>query len=567
MRRTQPWATSAIFALILTAFIYSAYRGHTLSQAATGVVSTNLGVLPYYALRSFLRMSSAYLLSVLFALVYGTAAGLNKRLEKVLLPILDILQSVPILGFFPAAVYFFVTLFQGRTVGVELASIFLIFTSQAWNMAFGVYEAVTTVPPQMAEALDAYGVRGWLRYLRLYLPASVPKLVYNSVVSWAAGWYFLSPAEVIGSGLLLPGLGSFASSAAQQGRLSHTMAAVGVLVSIVVTMNIFIWRPLSLWAERFRYEFSPAGGETGDSFAYEMWRHSGFFRMLRRVFSRLLERVFGALFDLGARLGARQDSKARRRTYTLLKGLINLSLAGLGLYVAFSGVRALVMLLSQPLPSEAGQIWLALLASSLRLAVAFLISLAWTIPTAVALGHNDRLAQFLQPVLETLAAVPATALFPVIVYFLATRPGGMNVASILLVLTGMQWYLLFNTLSGVRSIPRDMKEAARSFGLKGWLYWRRVVLPAIVPSVITGSITAIGGGWNALIVSEYVTYKHEVLKAFGIGYLLDKAVYETQNFQMVWLSLAGMVLAIFLLNHFVWRRLYDRASVMFRMSD
>ncbi len=566
MRRTHSWAVSAVFALILTAFLYSAYRGHAIAEAASASVSVDPAVLPYYAFRSFLRMLAAYLLSLTFALVYGTAAGLSKRLERVLLPILDILQSVPILGFFPAAVYFFVTLFQGRTAGVEMASVFLIFTSQAWNMAFGVYESVTTVPRFLGEALEAYGVRGWLKYLRLYLPASIPKLVYNSVVSWANGWYFLSPAEVIGTGLLLPGLGSFASAAAQQGLLGRTMAAIGTLVAVVVAMNVFIWRPLSQWAGRFRYEFSPGGGREPESFAYELWRGSRAFNSIRRLFTRVFDRMFIALLSLGTAARRLRQGKSGRGL-TALRWVANVLLLATAVYVAVVGARSLVTVFAHPLPAESARIPLGLLASSLRLTAAFLISAAWTIPAAVALGHNDRLYQLVTPVLETLAAVPATALFPVIVFFLATRPGGMNLASILLLLTGMQWYLLFNAIAGVRAIPRDLREAARSFGLHGWLYWKRVVLPAIVPSVITGSITALGGGWNALIVSEYVAYKGSVLSAFGIGYLLDRAVYESQNFQMIWLSLAAMVLVIFLLNRFFWRRLYDRAVIHFRFDE
>ncbi|MHB9145961.1 MAG: ABC transporter permease subunit [Symbiobacteriia bacterium] len=566
MRRSRSWAISALFALLLTAFLYSAYRGHALLQTTGAGISTDLSALPYLALRSFARMLAAYILSLTFALVYGTSAALNKRLERVLLPILDILQSVPILGFFPAAVYFFVTLFQGRTAGVEMASVFLIFTSQAWNMAFGVYESVTTIPKPLIEALEAYGVHGRLRYLRLYLPAAVPKLVYNSVVSWANGWYFLSPAEVIGSGLLLPGLGSFASNAAQQGLLGRTMAAIGVLVAIVVLMNVFIWRPLSIWAERFKYQFAPAGdGQSDDSFAYSLWLHSWAFRQLRRGVGWLTDRAFESL-SRAETVRERLATPRVQRTSTWLRRLIAWALGLLAIYVGVSGIRVLIALFSQPLPAESRQILLGLGLSSLRLLVAFVITLAWTIPAATWLGQNERVGGLLQPVLETMAAVPATALFPVIVFFLARRPGGMNVASVLLLLTGMQWYLLFNALSGVRAIPRDLQEAARSFGLKGWKYWRRVVFPAMIPSIITGSITAIGGGWNALIVSEYVTYKGQVLKAFGVGYLLDQAVYETRNFQMIWLSLAAMVVAIFLLNRFIWRRLYDRAAEQFRLD-
>ncbi|GEA14936.1 binding-protein-dependent transport system inner membrane protein [Moorella sp. E308F] len=572
MARATNLALTMIMAALLIAFAYFAYQGHQAVALAGGTtVVTSIGILPYYAFRSFLRMLGAYILSFIFTLTYGYKAGTDPRAERWLIPILDILQSVPILGFFPAAVYFFVSLFQGSLLGVELASIFLIFTSQAWNMTFGFYESLTTIPRDLKEAADAYRLTGWRRFQKLYFPAGIPKLVYNSILSWSGGWYFLIAAEIIAIGparYSLPGLGSYLIRTTEEGDLGLTIAGLLTLITLITLMNIFIWRPLSIWAENFKYEFDSGGARLTRGWGYRLWHEAPFFREFRR-----------ALISLGAGLSIIIENMYQKiytwngkglnyqRYLTLIWHFITWLMILLLGVALFRGLVALGTLFMMPWQPEVFSIPKAIFFSFLRLLAAYILSLAWTVPAAIWIGHNERVYEIMTPVFEVLASVPATALFPIIVFILVGITGGMNLAAIILVLTGMQWYLLFNLIAGVKSIPKDLKEAAAAFGLQGTRYLRRVVLPALVPSLITGSITSWGGGWNALIVAEYVVYAGQIYTAFGIGSLLDTAIYGSGSFQIIWSSLIAMVATIVFLNRFFWRRLYEIAVARFTIGD
>ncbi|PRR71096.1 hypothetical protein MHLNE_03670 [Moorella humiferrea] len=571
MARVTNLALTMMMTALLTAFAYFAYQGHQAVTLTGGTeLVTGIGILPYYAFRSFLRMLGAYILSLTFSLIYGYKAGTDPRAERWLIPVLDILQSVPILGFFPAAVYFFVSLFKGSILGVELASIFLIFTSQAWNMAFGFYESLTTIPRDIKEATTAYGVTGWRRFFKLYLPAGIPKLVYNSIMSWAGGWYFLIAAEIIALGPVeysLPGLGSYLVRTTERGELFRTMVGLLTLITLITLMNIFIWRPLSTWAENYKYEFGGGGNHIPEGWGYRLWWQAPGFREVRlivlKVGAYLSQAVEGWAFKIEKRTA---NWHFYRRMMTGVRSLINWILLLLVAYALIRGLIALFGLLLLPWQPEIFSIPKAIFFSFLRLLAAYFISLGWTLPVAIWIGHNDKAYKIMTPIFEILASVPATALFPVIVFFLVTLTGGMNLAAVLLVLTGMQWYLLFNLVAGVKSLPRDLKEVAAAFGLKGFHYLSRVVLPAMVPSLITGSITAWGGGWNALIVAEYVVYAGQTYTAFGIGSLLDTATYGTGNFQVIWFSLIAMMITIVFINRFFWRRLYEEAVTRFKIE-
>jgi NitT/TauT family transport system permease protein len=507
------------------------------------------------ALWSMGRMLAAYGISLLFAIVYGVVAGRSKRAERVMIPLLDVLQSVPVLGFFPAAVYFFIALTHGSRAGIELASVFLIFTGQAWNMAFGVYEAVTTLPADSAEAVRSFGLSSWRRFRRLELPASVPKLVYNTVLSWAAGWYFLVACEIISIGnrqYSLPGLGSFIQRAMESGEVGAMLAGVAVLVGIVVLLDVFVWRPLTVWAEKYRFEFVSAG--LGESRVFDFYRDVGFARWLGRFWDRALAALDLAVAWVGSSRLRRAAMRAMRLLFLLAAG------AGAAALVALIAMKLL-----PPVPQAAFQIPRALLLSFLRLSVAYAISLAWTVPAALWAGDKDRVAKVLTPIAEVAASIPATAFFPLIVFFVVRISGSVDAAAILLVLTGMQWYLLFNALAGARQVPGELKEMARSFGLSPIGRARKALLPAMAPSLITGSITAWGGGWNALILSEYVQYGGRTYEARGIGQLLQRATLDGNSRLLVW-SLVCLIAAIGLLNRFVWRRLYALASVRYRID-
>lgn len=523
--------------------------------------------LPLYGLYSFTRMLAAYLLSLVFSIVYGYLAATSRRAERFLVPVLDVLQSVPIIGFFPAAIYLFIRLTGGGELGIELASVFLIFTSQAWNMTFGVYEAILTIPTDAREALESFGASRWLTFKRLLLPACVPKLVYNTIMSWAGGWYFLMAAEIIAVGPVhykLPGLGSLMYTAAEQGRIGLMLLALGTLVGIIVAMDLLLWRPLSVWAEIFRYEFTAA--PPSRSQVLDWWRHSHVAHLVKTTFQtmgHIASRVILVAVQQ-LRLQHLGIVVARgKRPFGWMMTAGGIAVTG---YLTWRAVDALIAAFSQPVPHDAVQIPLAILASLGRLTLAYLIALVWTVPLSIWIGENERVARVVTPIAEIGASIPATALFPLIVLFVIRVFGGMNAASVLLVLTGMQWYLLFNLIAGARAIPQELKEMARSFRLPRWRYWQRVVFPALLPSLLTGSITGWGGGWNALIVSEYFAYNQKIYHVLGIGALLDRATYELGNGALILLTLGAMVGIIVLLNRLVWRRLYQWAARRYRLD-
>jgi NitT/TauT family transport system permease protein len=570
-KRARHVVNGAMSFLALAAILalFFAYRRH-----ATLLPKRHLSVsarrLPYYAFCSYYRMLAAYALSLIFSLVYGPLAASSRAAEHVLLPAIDIAQSVPVVGFFPAAIYFFVSIAHGGRFGVELAAIFLIFTSMAWNMALGVYESIRTIPTDSLEALEAFGASRWLKLRRLILPACVPKLVYNSILSWMAGWYFLIACEIISAGpahsYQLPGLGSFLMSAADKGRSGEMVAGLLVLLAIIVLMDAIIWQPLSNWAEKFRYEFAASTEPMRSLGMLDALSAVGpaITRMTRLLLHPLFSTLRQALRFTPPFNPAAHPAIARAAYFLRVGMLVGFAL--LMAYAIADGLIALVRTLLEPWPAIARMIPAATAVSMLRLIVAYLISLAWTVPCAIAAGESQAFARRLTPIAEIVGSIPATALFPLIVVFVIRITGGMNLASIILILTGMQWYLLFNLLAGVSQIPADLKEAARSFGLSRVATWRKLTLPAMLPSLLTGSITAWGGGWNALILSEYFVYRGRTYEVFGLGALLDDATYQGGSGVTILLTLLSMVLVVVLLNRLVWRRFYDVATERYRID-
>jgi NitT/TauT family transport system permease protein len=557
----------SFLALAAIIALFFAYRHHRVTLP-TPRLSVSVRHLPYYAFCSYYRMWAAYIVALIFSLVYGPMAASSRAAERVLLPAIDIAQSVPVVGFFPAAIYFFVSLTHGR-LGVELAAIFLIFTSMAWNMALGVFESVRTIPADSLEALESFGTSRWLRLRRLILPACVPKLVYNSILSWMAGWYFLIACEIITAGPAnyhLPGLGSFLMSAADRGRSGEMLVGLLVLLAIIVLMDVVVWQPLSGWAEKFRYEFAASS---------EPMRSLGMFDALSAVgplIARMMRWLVHPLVSIFKQAFSRRPpfnpvshpQMLRVANYMRIGALTGL--VALMMYAVAAGMIALVRELMQPWPAIASSIPTATGFSILRLLAAYLISLAWTVPCAIAASESQFFARRLTPIAQIVGSIPATALFPLIVVFVIQITGGMNLASILLILTGMQWYLLFNLLAGVSQIPADLKEATRAFGLSRLATWRKLTIPAMIPSLLTGSITAWGGGWNALILSEYFVYHGQTYQVFGLGALLDAATYQAGSGVMILLTLLSMVLVVILLNRLVWRRFYDVATERYKID-
>jgi NitT/TauT family transport system permease protein len=546
--------------------LVGAAAGIAFPQAALAAIS-----LPLLATFSTTRMVVAYLLSLVFAIAYGHTAATNKRAAVILLPVLDILQSVPILGFFPPALLFFVAAFQGQAVGIELAVVFLIFTSMSWNMAFGVYEALTTIPADLESAAASFGLHGWLRFRLLAFPAAVPKLVYNSILSWSNGWFFLVASETFttfGQTYKVPGLGSFIADAGLAGDNAKIAVGIGVLAAVVLVLDTFVWRPLSVWSERFRIETTAREVTTKAPGLYEPLRWLPRFPRLRQNFLQSVRPIGEAYHRASLRL-ERVYSRYQRILRAIRLVDVGLFLVILA-FVVGAGLLGLVHLFLSPLPPDATRLPAAALSSFLRLAVGYLVALAWTIPVAAWLGRSPTSSRFVTPVLEVFASLPATALLPVIVGFALFVARSMDVgaelAALLVVLFSMQWYLLFNLIAGVRGIPGDLHDVAQSFGLRGVAYWRRLLLPAMVPSLLTGSITAWGAGWNALIVSEYIPFLQPPPVLSGLGYLMDIATFVSPDNTMLLLAILTMIAIVFSMNKLVWRPLLRRATVKYRLD-
>ena len=534
-------------------------------------------VLPLLAVFSLGRMVAAYLLALVFAIAYGTTMALSKRAAVVMLPLLDILQSVPILGFFPAALVFFVSTFQGHPAGLEIAVVFLIFTSMAWNMAFGVYESITTIPKDLEDADRVFAVRDWLRFRRLVFPAMVPKLVYNSMLSWSNGWFFLVASEIFtglrGETYVRPGLGAFIAERGNAGDVPGILIGIAVLAGVVLTLDALIWRPLSIWSERFRIETTGTGQPVPRvPGVYERLTWLPRFTPLRQWLGARVRPVVESYSRLAVRLD--RATSAHRGLMRAIRWIDLAMFIAIFLVVVTTGLAGLTRMILRPLPPAASAIPDATLRSLARLALAYGVSLLWTIPVAVFVGRNPRASRVLTPLIEVSASIPATALLPLILGFAiaVTRSVGAEseLAAFLIALFAMQWYLLFNVIAGVRAIPGDLEEAARAFGLRGLTYWKRLVFPAIVPSVLTGSITAWGAGWNALIVSEYIRFGGETYQVPGIGAMMDIATFGAPpvppDSELLLLSILTMVVVVLAMNKLLWRPLFKRAIARYRLE-
>ncbi|PYV88697.1 MAG: ABC transporter permease [Acidobacteria bacterium] len=560
MKRQKTLLIDVIFLLLLLIVVSVVFldRPHLFPRSSQEI-NLQMRLLPLYALYSFLRMLSAYALALIFSICVGYFAAVNLRARKWILPALDIFQSIPILAFFPAAVFFFIRLFRGHPIGVEFAEVFLIFTSQVWNMAFSVYESIITIPEDLLLAADEFNVQGWRRWRRLILPACVPRLTYNSMLSWAGGWYFLTASEIIAIGparYTLPGLGSYIGQAMNSGRMDLMLAGLLSLVGLVVLLYILVWNPANWWSQNYLYEMSVAASGRAPMPAIARWIRRS--RVLRVVNEHLFLPGGRSLLRLSAELGQLTSNRGFRLGLSLLFAGF-LVLLGYGIFLA---VRSIF----RPLAREVAGIPLAILLSFLRLLVAYLLSLAWTIPVAILVGQSKRLARWLLPAVQITASIPATAFFPLLVILTLSYGLSMNGVAILLVLTGMQWYLLFNLIAGVLNIPADLKEVSQALGLRGWRYWKRVLFPAMLPSLVTGSITAWGGGWNALIISEFVEARGQIHRVRGIGALLDQATYQEGNLQVIVFAVMSMVIVITVINKAFWRPTYAYVSEKFKME-
>jgi NitT/TauT family transport system permease protein len=512
-------------------------------------VSTDPARLPYYAARSLLRMFAALAASVAFTLVYAYAAARSRRLERILIPALDILQSVPVLGFLTVAVTGFIALFPGSLLGLECASVFAIFTSQAWNMTFGFYHSLITLPRELDELSRSFGFTRWMRFWKVELPAGAIGLVWNGMMS------FLVASEAISVSnhhYALPGIGSYAGTAIAEGDLGKVGWAVVAMAVMVVGVNFVFWRPLTAWAEKFKNEQSEAT-DVQRSLVLDFLRRSHWPRVLGRGLRPVAEGLGRAGRLLGVDDRPLTVDVGRRRAGDMAFALVAGGLIGWGLLDLLDYLRDRTGL------GVFGEPLLLGLATLTRVVVLVAVATVVWVPVGVRIGLSPRLARIAQPLVQLLASFPANFLFPLATWFFLRTGLSLDVGGVLLMALGAQWYILFNTIAGAMAIPTDLREAMDDLGVRGWQRWRRLIIPGIFPSYVTGGITASGGAWNASIVSEVVTFGSSTLTATGLGAYIARAT-ERGDYPHLISGVAVMALYVVGLNRLVWRRLYRLAE-------
>src|SRR5215472_16652715 len=566
---SRPWAGYSflvdvpIFAFCL-ALIYSvAMLAHYWSSPLTPQVDIDLraSALPLYAVYSVLRISIAYLLSLAFTIAYGYGAAYHPRAERVMVPLLDVLQSIPVLSFLPGVMLAMVALFPRRQLGLELGSILLIFTGQVWNMAFSFYSSLKSIPQEMREAAQLYRFSWWQSLTQMELPFSVIGLVWNSMMSVAGGWFFLMACEMFVLGkrdFRLPGLGSYLQTAADAGDMRAILYGLATMVTVIVLTDQLVWRPVVAWAQKFKFETVEAS-ESAHSPVLTLLRRSRIVDLFSRRTIAPMRETLALHFARKHDVHPAAQPASRRRW---LPWLLVAAGAALTAYLLFHGV----LLLTGLSRAELLEILKGLVATFLRVAVALALGTLWTVPAGVAIGTHPKLARIAQPLAQIAASVPATALFPVVLLALIRAGGGLGVGSILLMVLGTQWYLLFNVIAGATAIPTELVEACEIFRFSRWERWKTLVLPAIFPYLITALVTASGGAWNASIIAEYFHLRGTTYSTIGLGALISEAS-DTGNTRLLFAATIFMAGTVVLVNRLLWRRMYNLAATKFKLES
>jgi len=531
-----------------------------LPKTAPAYVSTDPADLPYYAVRSLLRMFIGLILSVLFTFVYATAAARLRRAEKVLIPLLDILQSVPVLGFLTVTVTAFIDLFPGSELGLECASIFAIFTSMAWNMTFAFYHSLITQPRDLDEAARVMRLTKWQRFWRLDVPSGMIPLVWNGMMSFGGAWFFLVASEsisVLNHTYALPGIGSYVASAIHHSDLGKVGIAIGVMIVMVVGVNVVFWRPMVAWAEKFRFEESEAA-ERPRSVVLDLLRRSS----VPDLVSRPL-RPAGRALDRVTRPFGLAEHPLQRPVVRTRTGDVFFA-GAVAVVVLYGAGRALDYVNVHTGLAAFGPAFLYGLATFARVVVVLIVATVVWVPVGVWIGMDPRVNRLAQPVVQVFASFPANFLFPFVTAFFIATHISLNFGGIVLMALGSQWYILFNVIAGASAIPSDLREATQLMGVRGWLRWKNFILPAVFASYVTGGITAAGGAWNASIVAEIVSYGKHTLNAYGLGNYIAQAA-AVGDFPKVLIGVAVMSVYVVGLNRLVWRRLYHLAETRYSL--
>jgi NitT/TauT family transport system permease protein len=566
-RRALPnhWDVLALGA-IMAAFVGIVHAFHGMSVplpvANEPAVDLNYWSLPYYALRTVLRMFAALVASFLFTFTYATLAAKSRRFEMVLIPILDVLQSVPILGFLSFTVTFFLGLFPGSVLGAECAAVFAIFTSQAWNMAFSFYQSLRTVPRDLDEVSRGFRLTGWQKFWQLEAPFAVPGLIWNTMMSMSGGWFFVVASEAITVGdttITLPGVGSYIAAANDQGRWDAILAAVVTMGIVILIYDQLLFRPIIAWAGKFRVE-TTASQIVEQSWALDIlqrtfWLRNSYLPLVRALRS-------AALWRIGAPASFR---KRQSSTSSTASRLIDAAWIVLVVLVALWALWTVIQYIGTELTwSDAlDVVWLTTL-TLIRVVVLIAIASAIWVPASVWIGLRPRIAERVQPLAQFLAAFPVNLLFGAAVSIVLAFDLNPDIWLSVLIVFGTQWYIVFNVIAGASAFPNDLREAAATFHVRGWQWWKNVILPGVFPYYFTGAITASGGSWNASIVAEYVKWKDHTVSAHGVGAYIAKAT-EKGDFPKIVLGVAVMSIFVTLFNRLFWRQLYAYAERRLRL--
>lgn len=535
-----------------------------MSTLKTQAISLDPANLPEYAMRTTLRMLAAMVASLIFTLVYGTLAAKSRRAGLVLVPILDILQSVPVLGYISFTVTFFLALFPGRVLGAELAAIFAIFTSQAWNMTFSFYQSLRTVPRDLDEVSRGFHLTSWQRFWKLEVPFSMPGLIWNMMMSMSGGWFFVVASEAITVGnntITLPGIGAYLAQAIVVKNLHAIGWVILAMTVVILAYDQLLFRPLVAWADKFRME-TTSSGDAPESWLLDLIRRT-------RLIHRLLVPL-GWMFAKAARVPFRLPALQRPRFQipqmqksSRLGDIVWAALVLIGtvyvVYRVFIYVRTGVSL------DEVGHVFMLGLITLLRVVVLIAIASVIWVPVGVLIGLRPALAEKIQPLAQFLAAFPANLLFPVFVIVIVRFHLNPDIWLSPLIVLGTQWYILFNVIAGATSYPNDYREAAKNFHIRGWQWWRQAMLPGIFPYYVTGAITASGGAWNASIVAEFVQWGDTKVAAHGLGAYIAQST-AAGDYPKIIVGIAVMSLFVTLFNRLLWRPMYAYAEAKLRLD-
>jgi NitT/TauT family transport system permease protein len=554
------------FALIFAVFIAITRASHGLSLPLSAPESTAVSLeyklLPYYALRTALRMFAAIAASLVFTFVYATLAAKSRRAALVLIPLLDVLQSVPILGFLSFTVTFFLGLFPGSILGAECAAVFAIFTSQAWNMAFSFYQSLRSVPRDLIEVARGFGLSWWQRFWQLETPFAMPGLIWNMMMSMSGGWFFVVASEAIAVGdttIKLPGIGSYLAVAIEEKRIDAVFAAIITMLAVIIAYDQLLFRPLVAFGARFRVELS-AGQTQEKSLVAQVFARTHWMRVLMHGPAELFHAIALLRMELPVRTSA---SVPQSPALSRLIDIVWVALVGLA--TIWAGWLIIDYIRQELSWSDVRQSVLYTIFTMVRVILLMALATVVWVPVGVWIGLRPAVAEKVQPLAQFLAAFPANVVFPVAVVLILKFSLNPDIWLSFLIIFGTQWYILFNVIAGASAFPNDLKEAVSNFRIRGWNWWKNVIIPAIFPYYVTGALTASGGSWNAAIVAEYVKWGNDTVAAHGIGAYIAKATADG-DYPKIVLGVAVMSIFVIMFNRLLWRPLYGLAERRLRLD-